>query len=86
MLILYPDNLNCFSGNIRLIDLLRYFLVYYYVKIGVFPMAQQVKNPLATQEIWLSSLGWEEPLEEDIVIHCSILAWRIPWAEEPGKL
>ena len=30
--------------------------------------------------------GWEDPLEEDIVAHCRILAWRIPWTEEPGRL
>ena len=52
-------------------------------------MAQQVKNPPAMQEIpetrvW--SLGWEDPLEEGMAIHSSILAWRIPWTEEPGGL
>ena len=38
------------------------------------------------QETWVQSLGWEDPLEEGMAIHCSILAWRIPWTEEPGGL
>ena len=38
------------------------------------------------QETWLQSLGWEDPLEEDMATHSSILAWRIPWTEEPGGL
>ena len=38
------------------------------------------------QESWIRSLGWEEPLEEEMVTHSSILAWEIPWTEEPGGL
>ena len=38
------------------------------------------------QETWVQSLGWEGPLEEGMATHCSILAWRIPWTEEPGGL
>ena len=49
-------------------------------------MAQWVKNLPAMQETWVWSLGWEDPLEEDIATHSSILAWRIPWTEEPGGL
>ena len=45
-----------------------------------------VKNPLAIQETQVLSLGWEDPLEEGITTHSSILAWRIPWTEEPGGL
>ena len=41
-------------------------------------MAQMVKNPLATRETWIRSLGWEDPLKEGMIIHSSILAWRIP--------
>ena len=41
-------------------------------------MAQIVKNPLAMQETWVRSLGWEDPLEEGMATHSSILAWRIP--------
>ena len=39
-----------------------------------------------TQEMWVQSLGWIDPLEEEIATHSSILAWEIPWAEEPGGL
>ena len=38
------------------------------------------------QEVWVGSLGWEDPLEREIAIHSSILDWRIPWTEEPGGL
>ena len=38
------------------------------------------------EETWVRSLGWEDPLEESMAIHSSILAWRIPWTEEPGRL
>ena len=45
-----------------------------------------VKNPPASARDSDSILGWEDPLEEDMTIHSGILAWRIPWAEEPGGL
>ena len=48
-----------------------------------------VKNPPAMQETyetWVQSLVWEDPLEEAMATHSSILAWRIPWTEEPGGL
>ena len=43
-----------------------------------------VKNPPAMQQSWDRSLGWEDPLEKGMASHSSILAWRIPWTEEPG--
>ena len=49
-------------------------------------MAQRVKNLPAMQETRVRSLGREEPLEEGMAIHSSILAWRIPWTKEPGGL
>ena len=49
-------------------------------------VAQMVKNLPAMQETWVQSLGWEDPLEKGMATHCSILAWRIPWTEEPGRL
>ena len=49
-------------------------------------MAQRVKNLPAMQETQVQSLGWEDPLEEGMATHSSILAWRIPWTEEPGRL
>ena len=45
-----------------------------------------VKNPSAIQETWVRSLGQEDPLEEGMATHSSILAWRIPWTEEPGGI
>ena len=49
-------------------------------------MAQNVKNLPVMQETCARSLGWEDPLEKGMAIHSNILAWRIPWTEEPGKL
>ena len=45
-----------------------------------------VKNPPVMQETRVRSLGWEDPLEKEMATHSSILAWRIPWPEEPGGL
>ena len=49
-------------------------------------VAQMVENPLAMWETWVQSLGWKDPLEKRMATHSSILAWRIPWTEEPGRL
>ena len=49
-------------------------------------MAQIVKNLPTMQEIWVQSLGQEDPPEEEMATHSSILAWKIPWTEEPGGL
>ena len=49
-------------------------------------MAQLVKNSPAMQETWVQSLGREDPLEKGMATHSSILAWRIPWTEQPGGL
>ena len=49
-------------------------------------MAQTVKYLPARQETWVQSLGGEDFLEKGIATHSSILAWRIPWTEEPGRL
>ena len=38
------------------------------------------------QEMWIQSLGWEDPLEKEMATHSSMLAWKIPWTEEPGRL
>jgi len=45
-----------------------------------------VKNLPAKQETWVQSLGWEDPLEEEMATYSGILAWEIPWTEEPGRL
>ena len=52
----------------------------------LFIVAQMVKNLPAVQETWVQSLGQEESLEKETAGHSSILAWRIPWTEEPGGL
>ena len=52
----------------------------------VSPRAQQVKNPPAIQETQFQSLGREDPPEEGMAAHSSVLAWEIPWTEEPGGL
>ena len=49
-------------------------------------VAQMVKNPPAIQETQVRSLGWEDSLEKGMANHSSILAWEIPWTEEPGGL
>ena len=49
-------------------------------------MAQMVKNLLVMQETRVQTLGWEDPLEKEMASQSSILAWRIPWTEEPGEL
>ena len=49
-------------------------------------VAQTVKNLPAMQETWVRSLGWEDALEKEMATHSRILAWRIPWTEEPGGL
>ena len=49
-------------------------------------LAQMVKNPPAMPETWVLSLGWEGPLGKEMATHSSILAWEIPWTEEPGGL
>ena len=50
-----------------------------------FPGGSAVKNPSAMQEVWVRSLGQEDPLEKEIAIHSRILAWEIPWREEPSR-
>ena len=49
-------------------------------------MTQMVRNPPPIQETWIPSLGWEDLLEKGMATHSSILAWEIPWTEEPGRL
>ena len=49
-------------------------------------MVQTVNNLPAMKETWVQSLGWEDPLAREMATHSSILAWEIPWTEEPGGL
>ena len=54
--------------------------------VGLPLVVQMLKNPPAIQETWVRSLGQEDPLEKKMATHSSILAWEIPWTEEPGGL
>ena len=56
------------------------------IKTRASLVAQMVKNLPARQETRVQSLGREDPLEKEMATHSSILAWRIPWMEEPGRL
>ena len=53
---------------------------------GTSLVAQMVKNPPTMQETQVPSLGWEDPLEKEMATHPSILAWKISWTEELGRL
>ena len=61
------------------------YLVMSYTYLA-FQVAQRVKSLPAIQETGFRSLGWEDPLEKGMVTHPSILAWKIPWMEEPARL
>ena len=54
--------------------------------LGDFPGGSVVKNLPVIQDTWVQYLGQEDPLEKEMETHSSILAWRIPWTEEPGRL
>ena len=49
-------------------------------------VAQMVKRLPTTREPWVQSLGWEDPLEKEMATHSSVLAWKIPWVEDRGRL
>ena len=49
-------------------------------------LVAELVNNLPAMQMWVLSLGWEDPLQKGMAIHSSILAWRIPWIEEPGGL
>ena len=55
-------------------------------QLGTSLVAQMVKRLPAMWEIWIQSLGQEDPLEKEMATHSSTLAWTIPWMEEPGGL
>ena len=56
------------------------------ISVAASLVAQSVKNLPAMQGTQVRFLGWEDPLEKEMATHSSILAWRIPWTEEPGGL
>ena len=79
--------MNCFVSGLYILFPWSIFLfTCQYHNILASLVAQTVKNPPAMQETWVQSLGLEDLLEKDMVIHSSILAWRILWTQEPGGL
>ena len=76
------------SLNIRkyYLILLKILLCIYVVLLWTFLVAQTVRTLPAMQEAWVRSLGWEDLLEKEMATHSSILAWKIPWTEEPVGL
>ena len=67
-------------------DALLTFNKYLDYNLGASLVAQMVKRLSAMQETQVRSLGWEDPLEKEMAAHSSILAWKIPWTAEPGRL
>ena len=53
---------------------------------GASLVAQMVKHLSTMQETWVRALGWEDPLEKEMAVHSSTVAWKIPWTEKPGTL
>ena len=74
---IYP--FDCVAKSYLYISLLTLFY-------GASLVAQEVKCLSTMQETWVRSLGWEDPLEKEIAIHSSTIAWKIPWTEELGRL
>ena len=66
------------------VSLFRFVLWLSIIPVWGFPCGLTVKNPPAMKETWVQSLGQEDPLEEVMATHFSIVAWRIPLTEEPG--
>ena len=72
-----------FENNFTFVRIWPYFLLLY--STGASLVVQTVKNLPAMQETQVCSLGQENPLEKEMAAHSSVLAWRIPWTEEPGR-
>ena len=62
------------------------YFIFLYLSGMASPVAQTIKRLPTMRETWVRSLGREDPLEKEIATHSSILAWKIPWTEEPGRL
>ena len=69
-----------------MVHVIRIFKNKTHIKIARKIEYNSVKSLPAMQETQLQFLGWEDPLKESMATHSSILAWRIPWTEEPGRL
>ena len=78
----------CNVGRLELPQLGSQIVCRHFRDLWASPMAHRVKNlpaMLVTQDTQVRSLGWEDPVEKEMATHSSILAWRIPWTEEPGR-
>ena len=71
--------------RVRCMERIKWILILPYVKWASL-VAQMVKHPPTMRETRVQSLGWEDLLEKEMATHSSILAWKIPWKEEPGRL
>ena len=74
-----------YNYPITILKIIIYFGISMNAK-GTSPVAQMVKRLPTTWETWVQSLGWEDRLEKEMETHSSILAWKIPWMEEPGRV
>ena len=91
---MYPGNFQYFVIMNKSMDLFSFFFFFFgqkypnYLGENLGPWgflgSSVVKNPPAVKNTWVWSLGWEDPLEKEMETHSSILAWEIPWTEEPG--
>ena len=85
-----------YSGDVILVEGVKRSILFCYLCLVLSSLiseclqaslvAQKVDNLPAMQEIWVQSLGWEDPLEKEMATHSSILAWKILWTEELGGL
>ena len=70
----------------RYLDIVLHLVCELYSNVPGAKLAQMVKHLSVMRETWVRSLGQEDPLEKEMAIHSSTLAWKIPWTEEPDKL
>ena len=74
------------GSNLRPLMYMRIDLERATLILGASLVAQRLKRLPEMRETWVRSLVWEDPLEKEMATHSNILAWRIPWMEEPGRL
>ena len=79
---------SCYFNNCNFLTFNSFskFVSSYIPNLGPPWWLRWLKNPPAVRETWMWSPSWEDPLEKGMATHSSILAWRIPWTEEPGRL
>ena len=71
--------------NIYMLNIHKFICIYVCVCEYKASLVAQIKNLPAMGETWVQSLGWKDPLKEGMATHSSVLAWRIPWTEVPGR-